>query len=213
MQKRESPETPKQTVLTLSLPTDLAEQIRNIIREKGAEALATVLKYGIEEMKVREAIALYKSGKTLIEAARMVGMSLSELVAKIEMRSVPLNRGRLWSYGMRAALISERTMRAILNRLSPSEQYDLGREMGYTVQYVMKIDTWLKKHWSKVFDYLIKEGFGDIELNEEEGLITVRDPFFTLPVTRGYLETALGVRLEVVESSPDKIVFKILEPF
>ena len=84
-------------VLTLRLPEDVLEKIDNIARREGkerSEVIREILKIGLRDKFIEDALKAYKEGKVSIwKAAKIAGLSLWEFVEILKDKSIEIQYG------------------------------------------------------------------------------------------------------------------------
>ncbi len=106
----------------------------------------------------------------------------------------------------RSAFESESMSSLFFSTLTPAGQYELGQTAGSQspIGDVVRLHHGLNptdaSSRSIVLRLLQDNGWGSISYNEH-GLIVIGGPFYPAPFIRGYLESLLKVKLEVVETS------------
>jgi len=101
----------------------------------------------------------------------------------------------------------------ILLKFIPEEKWrEVGRQTGEAAKVSMEasinLETTNREKWPDVFKRLRVQGFGDFYLRDK--YIIVRTPFISNPeVWGGFLESLLGVRLEVRALTPP-LIFEIV---
>ena len=106
----------------------------------------------------------------------------------------------------RSVFESESMSSLFFSTLTPAGQYELGQTAGSQspIGDVVRLHHGLnpsdESSRSIVLRLLQDNGWGSISYNEH-GLIVLGSPFYPAPFIRGYLESLLKVKLEVVETS------------
>ncbi len=195
----------KEEMIVLTLPAEIAEQVRKITGKYGKDALVKVLDLGIRDFAIDKIVAMIRRGATIMAAAREHGLSLATVLAEFERRALQVQKGRLIVKGMRAAIISKRTMDEIFAEIPLERQYKLGLKLGLTPRILFmnsaRKDTRDPSTWKELLEYLMSEGWGYIELTvDEENKVTLTmiDPFLPPDVSWGYLERAMGIKFDMV---------------
>ncbi|MHA1862124.1 MAG: ribbon-helix-helix domain-containing protein [Candidatus Thorarchaeota archaeon] len=106
----------------------------------------------------------------------------------------------------RSAFESEAMSSLFFSKLTPSDQYELGKTagsqapVGDVVRLFHGVDPTDAGSRELVLRLLQDNGWGSISHNES-GLIVIGTPFYPAPFIRGYLESLLKVTLDVVETN------------
>lgn len=106
----------------------------------------------------------------------------------------------------RSAFESEAMSSLFFSKLTPSDQYELGTTagsqapVGDVVRLFHGADPTDEGSRELVLRLLQDNGWGSISHNES-GLIVIGTPFYPAPFIRGYLESLLKVKLDVVETN------------
>lgn len=106
----------------------------------------------------------------------------------------------------RSAFESEAMSSLFFSKLTPTDQYELGKTagsqapVGDVVRLFHGVDPTDAKSRELVLRLLQDNGWGSISHNES-GLIVIGTPFYPAPFIRGYLESLLKVTLDVVETN------------
>lgn len=106
----------------------------------------------------------------------------------------------------RSAFETEAMSSLFFSKLTPTSQYELGETagsqapVGDVVRLHHGLDPTNEDSREIVLRLLQDNGWGSISYNES-GLIVVGSPFYPAPFIRGYLESLLKVKLEVVETN------------
>ena len=115
---------------------------------------------------------------------------------------------RIYINGIRKAIVSKGSLSELESGLSDEDLYDAGRRMGKTLRDMgieQKIDVSLPKNHKAALRILENEGWGGFSVDDER--ITVTNPVFLSPLMHGYLESALSIRLSVLDTTEDILVF------
>ncbi|UCE11168.1 MAG: ribbon-helix-helix protein, CopG family [Candidatus Thorarchaeota archaeon] len=122
-------------------------------------------------------------------------------------------RGLYWN-AIRMILSSESLSSLFFSKLTPNDQYELGITAGSQapIADVMKIfhrkDPTKKESYEFVMSMLQDSGWGELRLQDK--MIVVGSPFYPAPFLRGYFESLLKLKLELVETNvKDNIAFRI----
>jgi len=106
----------------------------------------------------------------------------------------------------RSAFESEAMSSLFFSKLTPTDQYELGKTagsqapVGDVVRLFHGVDPTDAKSRELVLRLLQDNGWGSISHNES-GLIVIGTPFYPAPFIRGYLESLLKITLDVVETN------------
>jgi len=106
----------------------------------------------------------------------------------------------------RAVFESEAMSSLFFSKLTPTDQYELGQTsgsqapVGDVVRLYHGVDPTDSGSRDMVLRLLQDNGWGSITHNEQ-GLIVIGSPFYPAPFIRGYLESLLKVKLEVVQTN------------
>jgi Arc/MetJ-type ribon-helix-helix transcriptional regulator len=106
----------------------------------------------------------------------------------------------------RSAFESEAMSSLFFSTMTPAGQYELGQTagsqapIGDVVRLYHGIDPTHASSREIVLQLLQDNGWGSITYNQH-GLIVIGSPFYPAPFIKGYLESLLKVKLEVVETS------------
>lgn len=106
----------------------------------------------------------------------------------------------------RSAFESEAMSSLFFSKLTPTDQYELGKTagsqapVGDVVRLFHEMDPTEAGSRELVLRLLQDNGWGSISYNES-GLIVIGTPFYPAPFLRGYLESLLKVTLDVVETN------------
>ena len=106
----------------------------------------------------------------------------------------------------RSAFESEAMSSLFFSKLTPTDQYELGNTagsqapVGDVVRLFHGADPTHVESRDLVLRLLQDNGWGSISHNES-GLIVIGTPFYPAPFIRGYLESLLKVKLDVVETN------------
>ncbi|MBY8998058.1 MAG: ribbon-helix-helix protein, CopG family [Candidatus Thorarchaeota archaeon] len=146
-----------------------------------------------------------RSRAQLIEDA--VRWSLDFTVHKWNERGVYVN-------SFRSVFESETLSSLFFSKLTPTDQYDLGETAGSQapIADVVRLfhgeDPADAESRDLVLKLLQENGWGSITLND--GLVVIGSPFYPAPFIRGYLESLLKVKMEVVETtSKENVALRI----
>ncbi|MGY5871389.1 MAG: ribbon-helix-helix domain-containing protein [Candidatus Thorarchaeota archaeon] len=117
----------------------------------------------------------------------------------------------------RSAFESEAMSSLFFSKLTPVDQYELGKTagsqapVGDVVRLYHGVDPTDAKSRDVVLRLLQDNGWGSISSNEQ-GLVVIGSPFYPAPFIRGYLESLLKVKLEVVETNvKENVALQIVE--
>ncbi|TFG96148.1 hypothetical protein E4H12_11735 [Candidatus Thorarchaeota archaeon] len=106
----------------------------------------------------------------------------------------------------RSAFESEAMSSLFFSKLTPTNQYELGQTAGSQapVGDVVRLHHGLDPTDAGSYDMVLRllqdNGWGSITYNDH-GLIVIGSPFYPAPFIRGYFESLLKVKLEVVETN------------
>ncbi|MCK4566722.1 MAG: hypothetical protein KAU48_05365 [Candidatus Thorarchaeota archaeon] len=106
----------------------------------------------------------------------------------------------------RSAFESEAMSSLFFSKLTPTDQYELGKTagsqapVGDVVRLFHGVDPTEAESRELVLRLLQDNGWGSISHNDS-GLIVIGTPFYPAPFIRGYLESLLKVTLDVVETN------------
>ncbi len=124
------------------------------------------------------------------------------------------NERGVYVNSFRAVFESETLSSLFFSKLTPTDQYELGETAGSQapISDVVRLfhggDPTDAGSRDLVLKLLQENGWGEISLNE--GQIVVSSPFYPAPFIRGYLESLLKVKLEVLETtSKENVAFRI----
>jgi Arc/MetJ-type ribon-helix-helix transcriptional regulator len=117
----------------------------------------------------------------------------------------------------RTVFESETISSLFFSRLTPADQYDIGLTAGAqspiadVVRLIHRGNPGNVADRGLVLDLLQDNGWGAITLNEQ-GLIVISSPFYPSSFIRGYLESLLKVKLNVVETNvKENVALQILK--
>ncbi len=111
----------------------------------------------------------------------------------------------LYVSSFRVSLESETLSSLFFSKLTPSDQHELGLTAGSqaavsdVVRLFYGVDPHIASSRTLVLDLLQDYGWGTITLNDD--LIVIGSPFYPAPFIQGYLEAALKVELELVDTA------------
>jgi hypothetical protein len=115
----------------------------------------------------------------------------------------------------RAVFESETQSSLFFSGLTPSDQYELGETAGKQAPIADAVRLFHGEDPKKavarslVLKLLQENGWGSIDMKDD--LIIIGSPFYPPPFIRGYLESLLGVKLEVVETDiKENVALRIL---
>jgi Arc/MetJ-type ribon-helix-helix transcriptional regulator len=124
------------------------------------------------------------------------------------------NERGVYVNSFRAVFESETLSSLFFSKLTPTDQYELGETAGSQapIADVVRLfyggDPTDEGSRDLVFKLLQENGWGSITLNE--GLVVIASPFYPAPFIRGYLESLLKVKMEVVETtSKENVALRI----
>ena len=124
------------------------------------------------------------------------------------------NERGVYVNSFRAVFESEALSSLFFSKLTPTDQYELGETSGSQapIADVVRLfhggDPTDAGSRELVLKLLQENGWGSITLNDD--LIVVGSPFYPAPFIRGYLESLLKVKMEVVETtSKENVALRI----
>ena len=124
------------------------------------------------------------------------------------------NERGVYVNSFRAVFESETLSSLFFSKLTPTDQYELGETAGSQapVADVVRLfhggDPRDEESRALVLKLLQENGWGSITLND--GLVVIGSPFYPAPFIRGYLESLLKVKMEVVETtSKENVALRI----
>ena len=124
------------------------------------------------------------------------------------------NERGVYVNSFRAVFESETLSSLFFSKLTPTDQYELGETAGSQapIADVVRLfhggDPKDSESRDLVLKLLQENGWGSITLNED--LIVIGSPFYPAPFIRGYLESLLKVKMEVVETtSKENVALRI----
>jgi len=124
------------------------------------------------------------------------------------------NERGVYVNSFRAVFESETLSSLFFSKLTPTDQYELGETAGSQapVADVVRLfyggDPKDAESRDLVLRLLQENGWGSITLNED--LIVIGSPFYPAPFIRGYLESLLKVKMDVVETtSKENVALRI----
>ncbi|TXT55812.1 MAG: hypothetical protein BAJATHORv1_30195 [Candidatus Thorarchaeota archaeon] len=116
----------------------------------------------------------------------------------------------------RIILESETLSSLFFSKLTPTDQYELGRTAGSQAPFadVVRLfhgeDPTDPDTRELVFTLLQENGWGSFNLRDD--LIVIASPFYPPPFIQGYLETLLDVKLELMGTNvKDNVALKIIK--
>jgi hypothetical protein len=118
------------------------------------------------------------------------------------------NERGVYVNSFRAVFESETLSSLFFSKLTPTDQYELGETAGSQAPIADAVrlfhggDPTDAGSRNLVLKLLQENGWGSITLNDD--LIVIGSPFYPAPFMRGYLESLLKVKLEVVEELVSK---------
>ena len=116
------------------------------------------------------------------------------------------NERGIYVNNSRAVFESETMSSLFFSKLTPIDQYELGQTAGSqspiadVVRLVHGARPEEESHRELVLSLLQDNGWGAVNINDQ-GLIVISSPFYPAPFIRGYLESLLKVKLDVVETN------------
>ena len=152
------------------------------------------------------------------EKIRRSGLSMEEYFNRLYEMHERLNMDRwvngcFWIKYLRVCFLRAETLNLILDHLDDETLLKIGREAGKNHQNSLKygIDPLDDESPERMLEHLsAASGWGDFIL--DNGAIIILTPVFTKPFfLRGYLEGALNLKLTLIESHPDRMIFDTLE--
>lgn len=124
------------------------------------------------------------------------------------------NERGVYVNSFRAVFESEALSSLFFSKLTPTDQYELGETSGSQAPIADVVRLFYggdpKDAGSRelVFRLLQENGWGSITLNDD--LVVIGSPFYPAPFIRGYLESLLKVKMEVVETtSKENVALRI----
>jgi len=125
------------------------------------------------------------------------------------------NERGLYVNSCRMAMESDSTLSLFFSKQTPTEQYELGRTAGSQAPVADIVRLFHKKEPTDpstrvlVLKLLQRYGWGAIEL--KDNLIVIGSPFYPAQFIRGFLESLLKVRTDLVETrAKDNVALRIL---
>ncbi|MFW9805139.1 MAG: ribbon-helix-helix domain-containing protein [Candidatus Thorarchaeota archaeon] len=116
----------------------------------------------------------------------------------------------------RAVFESETLSSLFFSKLTPTDQYELGETAGSQspIADVVRLfhggDPSDEDSRSLVLNILQDNGWGLIEYEPAKGQISFHSPFYPLQFIRGYLESLLKVKLEIIETNvKENVAFRV----
>ncbi|MHA1948546.1 MAG: ribbon-helix-helix domain-containing protein [Candidatus Thorarchaeota archaeon] len=115
------------------------------------------------------------------------------------------NERGIYVNSFRAVFESETLSSLFFSSLTPTDQYELGATAGMQAPLADVIrlfhgeDPKNDESRGLVLKLMQENGWGSITLNDD--LIVIGSPFYPAPFIRGYLESLLSVKLEVVDTN------------
>ncbi|TFG34323.1 ribbon-helix-helix protein, CopG family [Candidatus Thorarchaeota archaeon] len=117
----------------------------------------------------------------------------------------------------RSVLESEAISSLFFSKLTPPDQYELGQTAGSqspvsdVVRLFYGVNPTDVKHRGLIFKLLQENGWGSIDYNKS-GLIVIEGPFYPAPFIKGYIESLLKVKLDVVETNvKENVAFQVVK--
>ncbi len=166
-------------VLTINLPEDIYSTMEELIKKGTAKSKREIV---IKALKKAFELSIFEWKEPLI-----------------------------FIRGFRRAIVNQRSINNLLSNLSKKQLVKGGREMGKTMVDSclanFGVDPRKKENWGIAFKILSQIGWGHFKL--ENGKIIVQYPFFPKELLQGYLEEALGVSLEQIQTTDEIAIFKI----
>ena len=181
------------------------EEIKDLLKKKIISVtMSQSLVSRIDEL-VQERVG--RSRAQLIEDS--VRWYLDFTVHKWTERGVYVNSSR-------AVFESETLSSLFFSKLTPTDQYELGETAGSQspIADVVRLfhggDPSDEDSRGLVLGLMQDSGWGLITYEPEKGLIVFGSPFYPSPFIRGYLESLLKVKLEVVETtSKENVAYRV----
>ena len=124
--------------------------------------------------------------------------------------------GCFWINIFRVSLICSETFNFILDHFNEETLLRVGREVGENIQQIFKYGFDLEPvddtSQRKILEHLSAiSGWGNFAF--ESRAIIIKNPIFNKPFfLQGYLESTLNLKLKLIESNPDRMIFNILVP-
>lgn len=119
------------------------------------------------------------------------------------------NGSFIFLYGIRAGLVSKGSIQELTSGISDKELYSVGKRMGKTLRDTgiqRQLDISLPENHATALQMLEDFGWGKFTIDEKR--ITVAGALLPGELIRGYLETALGVKLSKVDTTEDITVLE-----
>lgn len=118
--------------------------------------------------------------------------------------------GEYYVGASRVAFFNQESLQYLIDRIPGLELRETGRDLGTTMGVSLgashNFDPRKRENWPKVLERLRVFGYGDLFLRE--GYIIAKSPFIAdSTLLTGFLEGALGVRVETRATSP--LVFRV----
>ncbi|MFW9975369.1 MAG: ribbon-helix-helix domain-containing protein [Candidatus Thorarchaeota archaeon] len=125
------------------------------------------------------------------------------------------NERGVYVSSFRAVFESETLSSLFFSKFTPTDQYEFGETAGSqspiadVVRLFYGSDPTREENRELVLKLLQENGWGSITLNDD--LIVIGSPFYPAPFIRGYLESLLKVKLDVVETtSKENVALRII---
>jgi hypothetical protein len=113
----------------------------------------------------------------------------------------------------RIAFVNAELINILVQHVAREEHREIGRSMGeasrVSIETTLGVDTVDRQKWPDVFKRLRVQGLGDFYLRDK--YLLIKTPFINeAQIWAGFLESLLGVELDVKTSSPP-LVFEVRE--
>jgi hypothetical protein len=179
------------------------EEISNLLKKKIISiTMSQAIISKIDKLKNQ----IGRSRAQLIEDA--VRWYLDFTVHKWTPRSIFLD-------SIRMVLESESLLSLFFSKMTPVDQYELGKTAGKKapIEDIIKIfhgkDVKNPSSRELVFQLMQDKGWGSFR--QQNDLLIIENPFYPPPFLKGYIETLLGIDLELVETNvKDNVIFKLI---
>jgi hypothetical protein len=145
----------------------------------------------------------------IVRNRREVVVRALEVYAKLQVQR--WNGPLILVHGVRKGLISKGSIAELVAGMSDKELYNAGRRMGKTLKDLAldkRLDISLPENHKAALQMLEDFGWGRIVLDDKR--ITITGAFLPASVIHGYLETAISVGLDRVDTTEDLMVFEIV---
>lgn len=180
-----SEDTDKKKIISVTMSQSLVRKIDDLVKER-----------------------IGRSRAQLIEDS--VRWFLDFTVHKWNERGIYVNTSR-------SVLESEAISSLFFSQLTPNDQYDLGKTAGSqspvsdVVRLFHGVNPTDVKNRGQVLKLLQENGWGSIDYGKS-GLIVIESPFYPAPFIRGYLESLLKIKLDIVETNvKENVAFQVVK--